>query len=66
MSWVGGPVPLGYDMKDGKIAVAEHEAERVRLIYRRHLELSGVNALVRDLKEYNIRTKTRHRRYRDS
>src|SRR6201981_3272722 len=56
--WVGGPLPLGYDMKDGKIAVVEHEAEQVRLIYRRYLEL-GVNALVRDLKERNIRTKTR-------
>jgi hypothetical protein len=46
-------------MKDGKIAVVESEAEQVRLIYRRYLELSGVNALVRDLKERNIRTKTR-------
>jgi site-specific DNA recombinase len=46
-------------MKDGKIIVLEHEAEQVRLIYRRYLELSGVNALVRDLKERNIRTKTR-------
>ena len=57
--WVGGPLPLGYDMKDGKIAVVESEAEQVRLIYRRYLELSGVNALVRDLKERNIRTKAR-------
>jgi site-specific DNA recombinase len=57
--WVGGPLPLGYDMKDGKLAVVENEAEQVRLIYRRYLELSGVNALVRDLKERNIRTKTR-------
>ena len=29
------------------------------MIYRRYLELSGVNALVRDLKERNIRTKTK-------
>jgi DNA invertase Pin-like site-specific DNA recombinase len=55
--WVGGPLPLGYDMKDGKIAVVENEAEQVRLIFRRYLELSGVNALVRDLKERSIRTK---------
>jgi len=57
--WVGGPLPLGYIMKDGKIAVVEDEAEQVRLIYRRYLELSGVNSLVRDLKERNIHTKTR-------
>jgi len=46
-------------MRDGKIAVVEDEAERVRLIYRRYLELGGVNALVRDLRERNIRTKER-------
>jgi site-specific DNA recombinase len=57
--WVGGTLPLGYQMKDGKIAVVEDEAERVRQIYRRYLELGGVNALVRDLREWNIRTKSR-------
>jgi site-specific DNA recombinase len=57
--WVGGPLPLGYDMEDGKVVVVESDAEQVRLIYRRYLELSGVNALVRDLKERNIRTKIR-------
>src|SRR6267154_1597369 len=59
--WVGGPLPLGYEMKDGKIAVVEDEAERVRLIYRRYLELGGVNALVRDLRDKDIRTKIRLR-----
>src|SRR4051794_27769265 len=57
--WVGGPLPLGYQMKDGKIAVVEDEAERVRLIFRRYLELGGVNALVRDLRDRNIRSKAR-------
>jgi site-specific DNA recombinase len=57
--WVGGPLPLGYHMKDDKIAVVEDEAERVRLIFRRYLELGGVNALVRDLQARNIRTKSR-------
>src|SRR5437763_564863 len=57
--WVGGPLPLGYEMKDGKVAVVEDEAERVGLIYRRYLELGGVNALVRDLGDKDIRTKKR-------
>jgi site-specific DNA recombinase len=57
--WVGGTLPLGYHMQDDKIAVIEDEAERVRLIYRRYLELGSVNALVRDLRERNIRTKSR-------
>src|SRR5271169_6115639 len=57
--WVGGPLPLGYHMRDDKIAGVEDEAERVRLIYRRYLELGGVNALVRDLRKRDIRTKSR-------
>src|SRR6202790_4220431 len=46
---------------DRPIAVVEDEAERVRLIYRRYLELSGVNELVRDLRNKDIRTKIRLR-----
>jgi len=49
--WVGGNLPMGYEMKDGKVAVVEEEAELVRSIYRRYLELGGVNELLRDLKE---------------
>jgi site-specific DNA recombinase len=57
--WVGGTLPFGYEMKDGKIAIVEEEAELVRSIFRRYLELGSVNELLRDLKERNIRTKTR-------
>jgi DNA invertase Pin-like site-specific DNA recombinase len=56
---VGGNLPLGYEMKDGKIAIVEEEAELVRSIYRRYLELGSVNELLRDLRERNIRTKVR-------
>jgi site-specific DNA recombinase len=57
--WVGGTLPLGYEMKDGKIAIVEEEAELVRWIFRRYLELGSVNELVRDLKERNIRTRAK-------
>jgi site-specific DNA recombinase len=57
--WVGGTLPFGYEMKDGKIAIVEEEAKLVRLIFRRYLELGSVNELVRDLKERNVRTRTK-------
>jgi site-specific DNA recombinase len=57
--WVGGNLPLGYEIKDGKIAIVEEEAELVRSIFRRYLELGGVNELLRDLRERNIRTASR-------
>src|SRR5690242_5264530 len=34
--WMGGTVPLGYDVKDRKLVVNEREAESVRHIYRRY------------------------------
>ena len=57
--WVGGTVPLGYELKDGKLLIVEDEAERVRTIFRRYLELGSVNRLVIDLRERNFRSKIR-------
>jgi DNA invertase Pin-like site-specific DNA recombinase len=57
--WVGGPLPLGYIMNDGRITVIEEEAETVRFIFQRYLELSGVNALMHDLRERGVRSKFR-------
>src|SRR3954467_10928859 len=57
--WVGGIAPLGYETKDRKIVVVEEEAGRVRTIFTRYLQLRSVGALVRDLREKDIRTKKR-------
>jgi site-specific DNA recombinase len=57
--WVGGNLPLGYEIKGGKIAIVEEEAQLVRSIFQRYLELGSVNELLRDLKERNVRTKSR-------
>ena len=57
---MGGRLPpLGYELKDGKLTVVEEEAERVRMIFRRYLEVSGINELVRDLRAKNICTRAR-------
>ena len=57
--WVGGMVPLGYQLKDGKLSIVEDEADRVRLIFARYLALGSVNRLVLELRERDIRTKIR-------
>src|SRR5262245_34015740 len=57
--WVGGTVPLGYQLKDGKLLIVAEEAEQVRTIFRRYLELGSVNRLVIDLRERNFRSKIR-------
>ena len=57
--WVGGMVPLGYELKDGKLLIVEQEAQQVRTIFRQYLELGSVNRLVVDLRARNFRTKIR-------
>jgi DNA invertase Pin-like site-specific DNA recombinase len=57
--WVGGMVPLGYDTKARTITVNAAEAERVRTIFRRYLELSSLNLLMADLRQQGIVTKLR-------
>jgi site-specific DNA recombinase len=57
--WVGGPVPLGYAVVDKKIVVVPAEAEAVRTIFTRYLELGSVRALAEDLDRRGIRSKPR-------
>src|SRR6201996_8179860 len=40
--WVGGMVPLGYVSRDKKLVIEEKEAEAVRTIFRRYLELGSI------------------------
>jgi DNA invertase Pin-like site-specific DNA recombinase len=58
--WVGGTVPLGYKLEDGKLVIEADEAKVVRLIFERYLKLGSVNRLVRDLDEKGLKSKVRH------
>ena len=57
--WVGGVVPLGYEVRDRKLIVNEGEATTVRLIFSRYLDLGSLSALQRDLRERGIITRRR-------
>ncbi len=57
--WVGGVVPLGYQAKDRKIRVVKEEADTVRYIFRRYLELGSLNLLLGDLRAGGFKTKIR-------
>ena len=47
--WMGGTIPLGYDVTDRKLIVNAAEAETVRLIFERYLALGCVSKLRVDL-----------------
>lgn len=52
--WMGGVVPLGYDVVDRRLVINPQEAERVRHIFRRYLELSSVRALRDEMEQQGI------------
>ena len=58
--WTGGSVPLGYGAKDKKLVVNKSEAETVRTIFRRYLEVRSFSKLVEDLDQRGIVTKRRN------
>ncbi|MGB9367325.1 MAG: recombinase family protein [Xanthobacteraceae bacterium] len=55
--WMGGFVPFGYRPKDRTLLIDKDEAETVRLIFSRYLELGTVSALEVELAERNVRTR---------
>src|ERR1700732_3626742 len=57
--WMGGNVPLGYDVIERRLVVNEAEAKTVKLIFERYLELGCVRALRAELDRGDIRSKRR-------
>ena len=59
--WMGGTVPLGYDVRDRRLIVNSAEAEMVRAIFGRYLELGSVRDVVTVLGMEGWRTKVQIR-----
>ncbi|SMQ64311.1 Site-specific DNA recombinase [Altererythrobacter xiamenensis] len=59
--WMGGPVPLGYQVIDRKLIPAPEEAKRVRTIMRRYIASTSANELIEELKAEGILTKIQRR-----
>jgi site-specific DNA recombinase len=57
--WMGGNVPLGYDVAGRRLVVNEAEAKTVQLIFERYLEFGCVRALRAELDRLGIRSKRR-------
>jgi site-specific DNA recombinase len=58
--WMGGTMPLGYDVRDRKLVVNESEASIVVDIFRRYLRLKSVRALAEELAGDGIKSKRRY------
>lgn len=55
--WMGGNLPLGYDVRDRRLVVDENEAEQVRHIFSRYVELKSSVKLVRELQRDGVSSK---------
>ncbi|OYY71034.1 MAG: hypothetical protein B7Y44_01595 [Sphingomonadales bacterium 28-55-16] len=60
--WMGGPVPLGYDVVERRLVVNEPEAEQVRNIMQLYLKASSVPELVEILARNGSFTKVQRRK----
>jgi site-specific DNA recombinase len=55
--WMGGNPPTGYDVTDKKLIANKSEADTIRLIFQRYLELGCVRKLQADLAQRRILSK---------
>jgi DNA invertase Pin-like site-specific DNA recombinase len=55
--WMGGFVPMGYDVKDRKLVVNDAEAKTVRMIFERFAALGSASTLARALQAEDVRNK---------
>jgi DNA invertase Pin-like site-specific DNA recombinase len=55
--WMGGFVPLGYDVRNRRLVVNEGEAGTVRMIYSRFAKIGSATVLVRELRSEGVRGK---------
>lgn len=57
--WMGGSVPLGYEVVDRKLIVVPNDAQTVTMIFERYLALGSVSALAAELEAKGIRSRER-------
>lgn len=57
--WMGGPVPLGYDLGERKIVINNADAKTVQHVFKRYTQLKSVRQLADELAAEGYRTKIR-------
>ena len=60
--WMGGHVPLGYDVASRKLIPNEQETDLVRRIFNRFIRLGSTTLLCKELNDQGFRTKPRRNR----
>ncbi len=61
--WMGGAVPLGYDVKDKALVVNTKEASAIRTIFAEYIDLGSARQLSARLDDLGVVSKERTNRY---
>ena len=57
--WMGGNVPIGYDVRARKLIVNQQQEKKVRMIFERYLSIGSATALAQQLEREGIRSPRR-------
>ena len=55
--WMGGTVPMGYEVRDRKLVINEAEAAKVRAIFERFVTIGSATTLAQALAAEGVRTR---------
>ncbi|QMU61179.1 MAG: hypothetical protein GKR92_05475 [Gammaproteobacteria bacterium] len=55
--WMGGPIPLGYNVKDRLLVINKKEAKTIHYIFNRYIEFKSVRLLKQHLDQSRYKTK---------
>src|SRR5210317_974429 len=56
--WMGGYIPIGYDLKDRRLIINEDEAKIIRILFKTFIETTSVTDTFRELNNLGFKTKT--------
>ena len=59
--WMGGIVPLGYEVKSRKLVESPSDADHVRWVFARFIEIGSGTVLARELSDRGVTTAKGHR-----
>jgi DNA invertase Pin-like site-specific DNA recombinase len=59
--WMGGWAPFGYEVKDRKLVIVEKDADIVRGIFRRFVQLRSATTLAKELAVSGTKNRYGHR-----
>lgn len=56
--WMGGSIPIGYDLKDRRLIINEDESKIIKILFKTFIETQSVTETYRELNDLGFKTKT--------